>query len=172
MSRYAYVLAMALTMPGLATAVCQLGNALGDSDSPPEATPEYCLPQGEGYWTFAMNVHAINVPSFDADNPFAGYVSGNSFMIFDHTCEVRGVYAPDNEGNDCGVPYVIMENFLSYVLTIESVNFDVGDPYFKFSYANGQYSIGENHCTCQDISHDLTGEQACKCAFPLEGEPA
>ena len=172
MSRYAHAFIAALAMPSLVTAACQLGNALTDSDPPPEPMSELCVPQGEGAWTFAMDVHEINVPTFDSEAPWAGLVSGNSFLIYDNACVVKGVYSPDNEDNDCGIPYFIEENFLPYVLTIESINFDVGSPRFKFVYANGQYSIGENHCTCQDVSHDLEGEQACKCAFPLEGEPA
>lgn len=172
MARYIHILTTALAIPGLATAACQLGNVFTDANPPPETKTELCVPQGEGAWTFAMDVHSVDVPTFNSGAPWAGLVQGNSFMIYDNACVVRGVYSPGNEGNDCGTPYFIEENFLPYVLTITNVDFDTGKPRFKFTYANGLYSIGINHCICQDVSHDLEAEQACKCAFPLQGEPA
>ncbi|ROV99829.1 hypothetical protein VSDG_02971 [Cytospora chrysosperma] len=169
---YITILVAALIMPALATASCHLKNQLSDSDPPPKLKPELCVSQGEGSWTFAMDVHEIDVPTFNSGSPWTGLVSGNSFIIYDNDCTAKGGYSPAAEGNDCGIPFVIDEDFLPYVLTIKEINTDVGDPRFKFAYANGQYSIGENGCACKDVSHDLEAEQACKCAFPLEGEPS
>ncbi|KAI0382162.1 hypothetical protein F5Y04DRAFT_279945 [Hypomontagnella monticulosa] len=172
MARYALTLTTALAMLGLATADCQLSNKLTDTDPPPEPKAELCQSQGEGTFTFSMDVHEIDVPTFDSGAVWAGLVNGNSFMIYDNACILKGVYSPGDEGNDCGTPFVIKENFLPFVLTVKEVNFDVGAPRFKFDYANGEFSIGNNQCTCQDVSHDLEAESACKCAFPLQGEPA
>ncbi|KAI1136540.1 hypothetical protein F5Y05DRAFT_415313 [Hypoxylon sp. FL0543] len=172
MARYIKVLATALALTGLATADCQLSNQLTDSNPPPEPKAELCQPQGEGQWTFSMDVHGVDVPTFDSGAVWAGLVQGNSFMVYDNACVPKGVYSPGAQGNDCGVPFVIKENFLPFVLTVKSVNFDTGAPRFQFAYANGLFTIGDNQCTCQDVSHDLEAESACKCAFPLQGEPA
>ncbi|KAI1370318.1 hypothetical protein F4677DRAFT_365824 [Hypoxylon crocopeplum] len=172
MARYIHIITTALALSGLATADCQLGNKLTESDPPPEPKIELCETQGEGTWTFSMDVHEVDVPTFDSGAPWAGLVNGNSFMIYDNACVLKGVYSPGDEGNDCGIPFVIEENFLPFVLTVQQINFDVGAPRFQFAYANGLFTIGDNHCTCQDVSHDLEAEQACKCAFPLQGEPA
>ncbi|OTB00461.1 hypothetical protein M426DRAFT_65802 [Hypoxylon sp. CI-4A] len=172
MARFISIITASLAMSSLVTADCQLGNQLSDSNPPPEPKAELCEPQGEGVWTFSMDVNELGVPTFDSEAIWAGLVSGSSFIIYDNTCTAKGVYDPGDEGNDCGTPYIIEENFLPFVLTIQQVNFDVGSPRFQFAYANGLYTIGNNHCTCQDVSHDLEAEQACKCAFPLQGEPA
>ncbi|KAI2620579.1 hypothetical protein GGR54DRAFT_105408 [Hypoxylon sp. NC1633] len=119
-----------------------------------------------------MDVHEVDVPTFDSAAPWAGLVDGHSFNIYDNECILKGVYAPGVEGNDCGVPYVIQENFLPFTIDITSVFFDPGDARFTFNYANGRYSIGNNDCKCQDVSHDLEAESACKCAFPIHGEPS
>lgn len=45
---------------------------------------------------------------------------------------------------------------------------------YRFSYANGVYHIGTNGCACEDLTggSDKNAEPtACKCAFPVEGEP-
>lgn len=116
-----------------------------------------------------MYSSAIEVPTFDGDNPNAGYVSTNAFLIYDNTCTLRGEYAP--EGNDCGIPYTIEENFLQQVLTIKSVDKTPGakDAYFQFDYGNGEFSIGNNGCTCGDLSSGLQAASGCKCAFPVSG---
>ncbi|KUI69559.1 hypothetical protein VM1G_04722 [Cytospora mali] len=162
-------IALITFISALVNASCKLGNQLTESNPPPEPKSELCVTQDEGSWTFAMDVHEIDVPTFDASAPWAGLVHGNSFMIYDNNCIVKGVYSPGDEGNNCGTPYVIEENFLRYVLTIKDIDFDVGSPSFKFAYADGTYSIGENNCDCKDVSDDLEAEQACKCAFPLDG---
>ncbi|KAI0889635.1 uncharacterized protein GGS22DRAFT_182980 [Annulohypoxylon maeteangense] len=159
----------ALSLSTLTSASCQLQNQL-KSKTGKEPSTHLCVPQGAGSWTLAMDVHEIDVPTFDSSAPWAGLVSGNSFMLYDNACNIKGVYAPQSQSNHCGSPYVIEENFLPYVLTIKSVDFDVGSPRFKFAYADGEYSIGENGCACKNVSHGLEGEQACKCAFPLHGQ--
>ncbi|KAI1204235.1 uncharacterized protein F4807DRAFT_465860 [Annulohypoxylon truncatum] len=81
----------------------------------------------------------------------------------------RACNAPLFQGNDCGSPYAT-KDFLPYVPTIKSVDFDVDNPRFEFVYANNLCSIGEDRCACADVSRDLEGEKACKSAFPLPGE--
>ncbi|KAI1409301.1 hypothetical protein F5Y13DRAFT_193542 [Hypoxylon sp. FL1857] len=172
MAPYIYIITTALALSRLTSAHCQLSNKLTKSNPPPEPKAELCRPQGEGQWTFSMDVHEVDVPTFDSGAVWAGLVQGNSFMIYDNACVLKGVYEPGAEGNDCGIPFTIEENFLPFVLTVKQVNFDVGAPRFQFAYANGLFTIGNNHCTCKDVSHNLEAESACKCAFPLHGEPA
>ena len=63
-----------------------------------------------------------------------------------------------------------MENFLTQVLTITSVNYDIGDPHFEFLYGNGKFSIGNNQCTCSEMSTGaLSAMKGCKCRFPVDG---
>lgn len=60
-----------------------------------------CLPQGEGDYTFLMNLyHDMN------------------FCIFDNSCKVVGAAKQP----DCGLPYTWMGNYLPYVLTISDAH--------------------------------------------------
>lgn len=163
-------LATAIALLGHVSADCQLKNTLRAPETSPETRKELCEPQGEGSWTFAMDISEVDVPTFNAGAPWAGLAGNNAWIIYDNNCIPYGVYGPD--GNDCGTPYVIEDYFLPYVLTVKSINTDLGAGSFKFAYANGLYSIGNNGCTCGDLSSGLEGEQGCKCAFPLEGEPS
>ncbi len=170
MAHYTYLLPITLALARLASAACQLSNSL--TSPPPTLNAALCSPQGAGAWTFAMDTSEVSVPTFSSEAPFGGLASANSFLIFDNACTLRGVYSPDDEGNDCGIPYFIEENFLPYVLTVDRVDFDPAGGYFRFRYANGLYSIGNNHCVCRDISSGLEAESACRCAFAVNGEPA
>ena len=49
------------------------------------------------------------------------------------------------------------------------INTTPGGAYFSFEYGNGQFSIGNNGCTCEDLSNGLQAESGCKCAFPVDG---
>ena len=140
-----------------------------------EADPSLCLGQGEGSYTFAM----WYTNSQDA-----------YFYIMDNACNILATY---DVPITCPTPFVIEENFLKYVLTIEQ-RWYLGDPSspgdfgFEFKYANGDYKIGENQCSCQS-SRSVSlpsrnnpsrpgggnAEQSsvgCKCAFPVDGEPS
>lgn len=157
------VVAAALSaMLGLATASCQLSNA-GGGGVASDAT--LCVPQGEGDWTFAMSNSAVDVPAPGSGGIGAGYSQGNSLFIFDNACNIMGEYAPCSGGT----PYTIEENFLADVLTVSDIDMDLGGGYFKFYYGNGEFTIGNNGCTCQDDSSGLQGSQGCKCAFPQDG---
>lgn len=156
-----------LSLLTLARASCQLTNQL---TAPfPSPGPQFCQPTGAGVYTFSMQVSEIEVPTFDSGNPDAGNVAASAFVIYDNTCTAVGSYSPDQD-NNCGSPYVIEENFLQYVLTVQNVNFNAAGPYFEFVYANGKYSINNNHCGCAEVPHALQVEQGCKCAFPVAGE--
>lgn len=154
-----------------ASADCQLSNSIINTDKFNKHSDDekLCLSQGEGTWTFSMEISEVNFPSFDADNPFAGFVSNKGFAIYDHTCALKGSYDPGNDGNDCGTPYIIMENFLTQVLTITGVNFDAANGKFSFDYGDGTYVIDNNGCDCVDASDGLRAAAKCKCAFPLDG---
>jgi hypothetical protein len=169
MYRHILSLATAVAILGQASASCQLSNTLKSAETTPETRQQLCMPQGEGVWTFALDVSEVVVPTFNGGAPWAGLAGHTAYIIYDNECIPRGVYGPS--GNDCGTPYVIEDNFLPYVLTVKAIDTDLGGPYFKFAYANGLYSIGNNGCTCSDLSSGLEGEQGCKCAFPLQGEP-
>ncbi|KAL3496298.1 hypothetical protein BJX62DRAFT_118908 [Aspergillus germanicus] len=160
-----------LAIPSLVRAECRLNNAIEDDEKTIEDREALCLGQGEDSWTFALQISEVSVPTFDGDNPFEGVAGHQAFIIYDNTCMRRGVYSPDNEGNDCGLNYVIQEDWLPYIITVTRINWDVGSPYFYFTYANGAYMIGENGATCTDISSGLRAEQGCKSAFPINGEP-
>ena len=125
-----------------------------------------CQGQGEGSWTFVMQTSAVDVPSLADGGIAGGYVDGTTFGILDNTCTVMATYAKP----DCEIPYTIRESFLPWVLTIKEIDTADGSGYFKFDYGDGEYTINNNHCKCYDTSHDLTGSQSCKCAFPLNGD--
>ncbi|WPG98190.1 Hypothetical protein R9X50_00097600 [Acrodontium crateriforme] len=152
----------------LASATCQLSNAYTGGDIPDTyKSDKLCLPQGEGDWTFSLYTSAVDVPTFNGGNPNAGYAGGFTYLMYDNACNLRGLYGPS--GNNCGIPFVIEENYLAQVLTITSENTGVGGAYFSFDYGNGEFSINNNQCGCQDMSSGLQGAQGCKCAFPVSG---
>lgn len=156
-----------LGLLGFACAECQLSNSLKQPVSELYNNKKLCVPQGEGSWTFSFYGSMVEVPTFNSGSPNAGNAQAKSYLIYDNTCTVKGEYAP--QGNDCGIPYVIKEDFLAQVLTITSVNMDVASPSFSFKYGNGKYTIGNNGCTCGDMSDGLEAATGCKCAFPLSG---
>ena len=153
-----------------AVADCQLKNEVGSEDGKIETNDKLCVPQGEGDWTFAMEVSLTGVPVPDGDNAFAGMVGNYGFAIYDNTCALRGKYDPSNNGNDCGTPFTIMENFLQYVLTVKSLMANVGGSFFSFKYGDGLFSINNNHCDCVSEPQGLRGLDFCKCAFPIDGK--
>ncbi|KAJ6779723.1 hypothetical protein PWT90_02066 [Aphanocladium album] len=156
----------ALAAVGLVDARSVLKNILKEPMKKPEHRTALCKPQGEGDWTFTLNINEIDVPTFDAANPWPGLVDYQAFIIYDNNCIPHGVYSR----GDGSTPFIIQDNYLPYVIIIDRVNLSLGGVYFRFEYADGRYSIGNNHCVCTDMSHDLTGEEGCKCAFPLLGE--
>jgi hypothetical protein len=113
----------------------------------------------------SVNLACVPSPSMDAGQDTAGCAGGGGFAIYDESCNVRGSYGIP----DCGTPFIIEENFLADVLTVTTVNMDVGDPYFSFLYGDGQYSINNNHCVCVDDGGGLEAIVACRCAFPVDG---
>ncbi|KAA8902858.1 hypothetical protein TRICI_005782 [Trichomonascus ciferrii] len=122
-----------------------------------------CLPTGDDHLTFAM---LVGMTSFGVPGSTA---ATTRFLVLDHTCKVLGHYYPASKCG--GTPWKLEAPYLHYMLIIESVFMDPGDPYFSFAYANGLYSIGNNHCTCQGSQSGLHVQQGCKCAFPIDGEP-
>ena len=153
------------------SADCQLSNK-GEEAGTVETNESLCKPQGEGDWTFAMAVSQTGFPVFNGGSAFAGMVGNFGFAIYDHTCTLKSNYDPGEEGNDCGTPYVIKENFLDWVIDVTSVMASVGDSDFVFYYGNGKYSIGNNHCGCSNEPDGLQGYTYCKCAFPVNGRPS
>jgi hypothetical protein len=159
-----------LAIPNLVQAKCQLHNQIEDDERGVETNEDLCKKQGEGDWSFTLDISEVGVPTFDGDNAFAG-ISGNSaFILYDNDCNRLGVYGPDNEGNDCGTPYQIVEDFLDYEIIITSVFLDVGDPDFTYEYGAGAYMIGENDDECHDMSSGLYAHQGCRTHFPLNGD--
>ena len=152
-----------------AVAVCMLPGVTGDLGTLPSDfdSPKLCVPQGEGYWTFALYVIAVDVPAPQRGVGLEGFASGSQYLIYDNTCTLKGVW--DTSADKCGGPYTIEANFLKDVLTIRYQTASIGSPYFDFVYGNGEFSIGNNHCGCQDMSVGLTAQAGCKCAFPVDG---
>ncbi|EAW06733.1 uncharacterized protein ACLA_084280 [Aspergillus clavatus NRRL 1] len=160
-----------LAIFSLVNADCVLHTTLKEQVTKPEKRPELCQAMGPDSWTFAMQISAVSVPTFDGDNPFAGYTGTKSFIVYDNNCIAKGVYSPDNEDNDCGIPYWINDIGMPYDIKISQVNMALGAGDFTIGYANGDYMIGENGATCQDISKGLRAVTACHTAFPINGEP-
>ncbi|RDW70563.1 uncharacterized protein DSM5745_08074 [Aspergillus mulundensis] len=154
-----------VALPNLVAAACKLNNAIEENEKTREDRQELCLAEGPNRWTFALQISEVSVPTFDGGNPFAGIAGSQAFILYDDVCTRMGVYSPDNEGNDCGIPYTIEESWLSHALTVTSINFDVGDPFFKFSFAEGEYASDGETGLCSDISSGLRAEQACQATF-------
>jgi hypothetical protein len=156
---------------GTAAAICSLPGGPVEpahlADFP--KSKKLCVPQGEGWWTFAMWVGAVEVPApvRGGASP-AGFVGDSAYLIYDNTCTLRGAWETSPTA-DCAIPYTIEANFLQDVLTIKEQTAGIGSPYFEFLYGNGEFSIGNNHCGCQDMSQGLFAEAGCKCAFPVDG---
>jgi hypothetical protein len=144
---------------------CKLNNQIKDIEKTSEDRSELCLAEGPNKWTFAMQISQVSVPTFDGSNPFAGISGSKAFILYDDVCKRTGVYSPDEEGNDCGIPYVIEEEWLSDKLTVTNINWDVAAPYFKFKYADNEYQTGQDWNICSDISSGLRAEQACQATF-------
>ncbi|KAF2122655.1 hypothetical protein BDV96DRAFT_593170 [Lophiotrema nucula] len=153
------------------SADCQLSNKVWDegNSGQVETDPKICQTMGEGHWTFAMVVSETGVPVFNGDDAMAGITGNYGFAIYDNTCALRGSYDPSDDSN-CGTPFVIMENFLSAVLTVTRISTTLGDAYFQFAYGNGLFSINNNHCDCVEAGSGLTGYDYCGCAFPVNGD--
>jgi hypothetical protein len=97
-----------------------------------QTNPRKCMSQGVSDWTFAMTVDMFAIPSLSRD-PRAGLDGVHSstwFAIYDHTCKLRASYEPCD-----GLPYVIMEDFLPFVLTVAKVDMDVGSRTFLSTMA-------------------------------------
>ncbi|KAF1973723.1 hypothetical protein BU23DRAFT_532935 [Bimuria novae-zelandiae CBS 107.79] len=168
------------TLFSSAAADCQLGNEIISTEkfSEHEDSELLCLSQGEGQWTFAMelseillneNNDCLNTLLSTSHNPFAGFRGNADFAIYDNTCALKGAYYPGQNDNDCGTPYFIMENFLAQVLTITNVRLDTAKGYFSFAYGDGLYSINNNHCDCVEKPDGLEARAFCKCASPIDG---
>jgi hypothetical protein len=157
------LLAIAINLPQ--AYACKMRNR---SPGTVQTNPRKCMSQGVGDWTFAMTVDLFAIPSLSRD-PRAGLDGVHSstwFAIYDHTCKLRASYEPCD-----GLPYVIMEDFLPFVLTVAKVDMDVGRPYFSFYYGDGKYSIRNNHCVCQNTSgKGLAVQTSCRCAFLVGGK--
>lgn len=143
---------------------CQLGDTGAMPTLP--ISEKLCRHQGEGFWTFALYSEAVEVPSI-AGGGNSGYSAASSYQIYDNTCTLRGRF--NTRAKDCDIPFVIEANYLQQVLTIQSQDTMVGGGYFRFAYGNGLFSIGNNGCECQDMSHGLTAAEGCGCAFPVNG---
>lgn len=165
------LLASIAALVGMSVA-CDLANMLDVEVTTPQTDPAICLTQGADSWTFVMEVSEVVVPTFSAEDPWAGYSGSSGFAIYDNNCILKAQYDP-HQDNNCGIPYVIRESFLTQVLTVTSVNYDVGDPYFSFTYGDGEYSVRNNQCVCNDTDDTTAGglgvDIGCRCAFPIDG---
>ena len=157
-----FVAGLALT--GLVSADCQISNDYDPAKTDVETKKELCEPMDDGTWSLSYLQTDIDVPTFDPDNIWAGYVSSKSWLLYDSKCTLKGVY---NKPDDCGIPWLIQENFLKNTIIINSVNLDLGDVRYTFAYGAGEYMIGENGAKCHDVSYGVTGSEACSVAFPV-----
>ncbi|PGH02245.1 hypothetical protein AJ79_07694 [Helicocarpus griseus UAMH5409] len=156
----------------LVSAKCRLHNMMKEKGKK-ETRKDWCKTHDKGRWTFSMATSLSMFPNYvgrGGRGAFDNYSSGRAFVIYDDQCYPRGMYSPDNEGNDCGIPYEIQENFLPYVIGINTINFGTGSGYFKFAYANGEYMTSENDGKCVDASKGLAAAERCSASWPIEGE--
>ncbi|KAA8916255.1 hypothetical protein TRICI_001537 [Trichomonascus ciferrii] len=165
MKIFSFVSLLVVLVLGAAAEPCPLptGEAKGLMPGDTVEDDSICAPTGEDHLTFAMLVgmSSLGVPGSTKQSA--------RFLVLDHACKILGHYRPASK---CGkIPWKLEAEYLHYMLTLESVYMNVGDPSFSFAYANGLYKIGENHCTCQDSQSGLHVEVGCKCAFPIDGEP-
>ena len=140
------------------------GDVLGDSWNKGDvvSTTQLCLPTGPGTLTLGLIVQDASTGLTD------GNVGGSSVLIMDNYCKLLGAYS----FNRCGSPFVLEANFLKYVLTIDNIFLDAGDPFIAFYYANGHYLINNNGCVCGEIGSEVVAAASgCRCAFPVDGEP-
>ncbi|PSR77535.1 hypothetical protein BD289DRAFT_486433 [Coniella lustricola] len=154
------VLATAGLVATGALAACQASN---DGGSGNINDSKLCTTTGQGTYTFAMSDSLTCVP--DPSGGMNGCVPTAIFYILDESCNIRGTY----QVPDCGVPFVIEENFLTQLLTVKTIDTTPGSSYFKFDYGNGEFVINNNHCDCVDASSGLESADKCKCAFPVDG---
>lgn len=152
---------------GTAAAICQIPNTITDDQRDSIAQSDtVCKSQGAGAWTFAMTTDLSSYPLLGDSDGGSLYLSGSQFLIFDNGCKLKGVY----EQPDCSIPYTIEDSFLEYVITVNSVFFDVGDPYFNMAYGNGEFVINNNGCTCGEMDDSINSVSVgCRCAFPIDG---
>lgn len=129
------------------------------------SNPKLCQPMGDGAMLFAMQVSMIDVPSGGEGGIAAGAAGQTVYYIFDNTCKIMGIYGPPN----CDLPASIQGDFLDYTLILKKIDTALGGGYFSFAYGNGEFSIGNNHCTCQNDSEGVEGKMDCACAFPKAG---
>lgn len=156
----------AAVLASLATSVaadCKMTNT--DFDHTLETNQAICSNWGNGYWTLTMIVSDRDFPTFNAGDPWAGYTSSSAFALYDNSCEYRGSYNPHQDGN-CGINYIIQEDFLTQTLTIDSVYFDPASPRFSFSYGGTEYSTNSNDCVCTGQLDGLVSTAYCRCGFP------
>lgn len=162
--------ASALLLFGLTNASCILHNKLDDlEDLKADGIPAgLCTPgAGDGEYQFGMTVSEVSVPTFDSDNALAGITGSTGFVLFDSECVPLGAYGPDDEGNDCGVPYEI-DYFPDRPVMVSSINWDVGNPSFGFDFDGTTYRSGGEECGgCSHYFTDggLRPVQECKCSF-------
>lgn len=160
---------LAFLRAATATDYCTLKNDMKNFHA--YAKPPTCQTMGEGYYSFVLSLTDTCVPSFEGG--FDGCVDGNAIAIYDNTCKKVGHYSlGDDLPNDCGIPYAINEPWVPYQVSIQEIDKSIGGGYFKFAYANGLYTIGNNGCICSGISgSSLQAHTVCGCAFPIHGEP-
>ncbi|KAI9695280.1 MAG: hypothetical protein M1820_008742 [Bogoriella megaspora] len=132
-----------------------------------------CQSMGEGYYTFAMvNTMTGQLPGSDSPDEGPEASSMNAVGIMDNGCHLLAAYSIEETQGEYGIPWVIQGDFLQYVLTIQKIDYELGEGYFDFSYANGKYTIGNNGCICQNLDGSgLSTSQTCGCSFPVAGEP-
>jgi hypothetical protein len=155
-----------LALTSIVSADCILKNQLSDRHPAKETRSELCTVTKNKHYAFAMQLSEVVVPSGDGGSPWAGLVDANGFFVYDENCIPKGVYDTHQDSN-CGIPYVIQDYWLRQKLEVTSVRMDLGAARFEFEYGGDDYGTGKGDCGCEKMSHDLTGEEGCRCDFPL-----
>lgn len=95
----------------------------------------------------------------------AGAASSAGFAIYDNACIMRAAYFPTEQGNNCGTPYNVHEDFLHGPLQISAVNYGSAATAFTFSYLGNTVQTGKGNCHCKDSSKNVDAGEICSCPF-------
>lgn len=140
--------------------------AAGHYNPRPASPADTCMIQVDGMMTINIWGSLIEIPN---PGQAAGtFQAGHGIELIDSHCNVVGGYTWDT----CGIPAIIKEDFLPGVLTVNSVQADVGGTAMTFEYAGVSYDTkSSKRCKCWSEAVGLAEKGFCTCEFPTSLTP-